>query len=90
MIWEETDEQVERVVEASEWIPFSSCKTQLEERSGVYIFADNDFDVKYIGKAGAGRMVVENKTNQEEQEVGKFFFEVYSAIKKKKIQEQQK
>lgn len=84
MIWEVTDEQNNRVIEASEWIPLSSYKTQLEERAGVYIFTDDDYDVKYIGKAGAGRMVVENKTKQEKQEVGKFFFEVYSALRRKK------
>lgn len=84
MIWEEIDEKDKRVVEVSEWIPLDSYKTALEERAGVYVFADNDFDVKYIGKAGAGRMVVENKAKQQKKEVSKFFFEVYSAIGRKK------
>jgi len=30
-----------------------------KERSGVYIFANRDLQVKYVGKAGPGRMVVE-------------------------------
>jgi len=76
MIWEEKDEHEYRVVKASEWIPLNSYKTELEERAGVYIFADDDFDVKYIGKAGAGRMVVELKNIMT--------FEVYSALRRKK------
>ena len=31
----------------------------LENRAGVYIFADADLQVKYIGLAGAGRIVDE-------------------------------
>lgn len=76
MIWEQSDEQDSRVIEATEWFPLSSYKTALEERAGVYIFAADDFDVKYIGKAGAGRMVAELKYIMT--------FEVYSAINRKK------
>lgn len=76
MTWEEKDEHDNRVTKASEWISLSSYKTELEERAGVYIFADDDFDVKYIGKAGAGRMVVESNYIMT--------FEVYSAIRREK------
>ncbi len=76
MIWEEIEEKDKRVVEASEWIPIGSYKTALEERAGVYIFTDDDLDVKYIGKAGAGRMVKELKYLMT--------YEVYSAINRKK------
>ncbi|PHR44279.1 MAG: hypothetical protein COA32_14795 [Fluviicola sp.] len=84
MIWEKADEEDNRVKKSSEWISLESYKDELEERSGVYIFANDDLDVKYVGKAGAGRMVVENKDKQQEEEVAKFFFEVYDAIRRKK------
>jgi len=32
---------------------------KLEFRAGVYIFANASLQTKYIGKAGAGRMVLE-------------------------------
>lgn len=30
-----------------------------EDRAGVYLFANADLQIKYVGKAGAGRMVIE-------------------------------
>ena len=40
------------------WKPIKDYK-MLEPRGGVYIFADDSEDVKYIGKASIPRMVVE-------------------------------
>ena len=40
------------------WKPIQDYK-MLEPRGGVYIFADDSEDVKYIGKASIPRMVAE-------------------------------
>jgi len=40
------------------WKPINDYK-MLEPRGGVYIFADDSEDVKYIGKASMSRMVSE-------------------------------
>lgn len=53
----------------------------LEPRTGVYIFADNDADVKYVGKAGGKRMVVESDHDTIQQ-----LFEVHNAMYRKKDQ----
>jgi excinuclease UvrABC nuclease subunit len=84
MKWDIEDECDSRVIKATGWIPLKAYKNILEDRAGVYIFADNEFDVKYLGKAGAGRMVVENTITKIKEEVANLFFEVYSAIKRKK------
>ena len=42
----------------------------MKENAGVYVFANDDFDVKYIGKAGKRRIVLEHIQ----------VFEIYSAI----------
>jgi len=41
-----------------EWKPIEDYKT-LKTQGGVYVFADESKDVKYIGKAPNGRMIVE-------------------------------
>jgi len=79
MRWDYSDEYDDRIQETSDWLPIENYK-ELQARSGVYIFADNYFDVQYIGKAGAGRMIVE----EAENEVSKMLFEIYSAIYRKK------
>jgi len=58
MIWDIRDQQDRRVVDYSGWLNLENYEN-LENKSGVYIFADANHDVKYIGKAGAGRMVDE-------------------------------
>ena len=58
MVWQVSDEQNWRVVESSLWLNIEDYK-QLQPRTGVYIFASAIFDVKYVGKAGAGRMIDE-------------------------------
>ena len=58
MIWNNNNSHDRRVVESTRWIYLSNY-TNLEQRSGVYIFANSDHQVKYIGKAGARRMVLE-------------------------------
>jgi len=49
---------VKRVVDTSATIDLDNYK-DLEARAGVYIFMNIDGEVKYIGKAGAGRIVDE-------------------------------
>ena len=58
MKWEPTDQQDSKVIAFTRWRDLVNYGT-FEERAGVYIFASVDWQVKYIGKAGAGRMVGE-------------------------------
>lgn len=58
MKWDSSDQRDYRVVAVDEW-RFLGIYPTLKARAGVYIFADAKLQVKYIGKAGAGRMVKE-------------------------------
>ena len=58
MQWDISDHQDWRVVDNTRWLNISNYQN-LEARAGVYIFADVNHQVKYIGKAGAGRIVDE-------------------------------
>ncbi len=59
MIWDSSDHWDNRVVEYTpRWRYLGNYET-LEPRAGVYIFANASLYVKYVGKAGPGRMVVE-------------------------------
>jgi len=58
MIWNSNDNRDYRVVSHANWRLLNNY-ADLEARSGVYIFADVNKQVKYIGKAGARRMVDE-------------------------------
>ena len=59
MIWDTSDHVDYRVVgHTPRWRDMGDYET-LEPRAGVYIFANANLQVKYVGKAGPGRMVVE-------------------------------
>lgn len=58
MRWDVRDHQDWRVVDYTRWLNIENYQN-LENRAGVYILADVNHQVKYIGKAGAGRMVNE-------------------------------
>jgi gamma-glutamyl phosphate reductase len=58
MEWNPTDQIDSKVVAFTKWRNLENYGT-FEERAGVYIFANVDWQVKYIGMAGAGRMVDE-------------------------------
>lgn len=58
MIWDSSDHDDYRIVEYTGWRNQENYGT-FEHRAGVYLFADVDLHVKYVGKAGAGRMVDE-------------------------------
>jgi excinuclease UvrABC nuclease subunit len=73
MKWNNKDESDLKIQKVSEWTPLDQYK-ELEHKSGVYIFADDNYDVKYIGKAGARRLVLEHT----------HVFEIYSAISRSK------
>ena len=47
-----------RVAEQTGWRDLYNYTT-FQARAGVYIFANSALQVKYVGKAGPGRMVVE-------------------------------
>jgi excinuclease UvrABC nuclease subunit len=58
MQWDISDHGDWRVVAHTRWLNIQNYQN-LQGRAGVYIFADVNHQVKYIGKAGAGRMVSE-------------------------------
>ena len=59
MQWDPNEVVDSRVVSASEWwIKLEEFET-LEQRAGVYLFANAKYEVKYVGKSGAGGMVEE-------------------------------
>ena len=58
MIWDSSDHDNYRVVAYTGWRNLENYGT-FEHRSGVYLFANVDLHIKYIGKAGAERMVAE-------------------------------
>jgi len=58
MAWDSSDHSDYRVVSYTGWKNLENYG-QLESRAGVYLFANESLQIKYIGKAGAGRMVFE-------------------------------
>jgi len=84
MKWDSQDEKDNPIVSASNWFALPFYKKTVEARAGVYIFADKSHDVKYIGKAGAGRLVVE--MDKAVQPAARLIYEIYSAIGRKKDQ----
>jgi len=58
MPWDSGEYSRWQAVDYSGWLKLENYKN-LEERSGVYIFASSDLQVKYVGKAGARRIVQE-------------------------------
>ena len=58
MIWDSSDHFDYRVVAYTGWRYLENYGT-FEHRAGVYLFANVDLHIKYVGKAGAGRMVDE-------------------------------
>ncbi len=58
MILDLKDHRDYRVVEYTGWRDLWNYGT-FQDRAGVYIFANVDLQTKYIGKAGAGRIVKE-------------------------------
>jgi excinuclease UvrABC nuclease subunit len=58
MQWDISDHRDWRVVDYTRWLSIQNYQN-LQKRAGVYIFADVNHQVKYVGKAGAGRMVSE-------------------------------
>jgi excinuclease UvrABC nuclease subunit len=58
MKWDNRDGRDYRVVASSGWTSLTNY-SNLEARAGVYLFADSSLQIKYIGKAGAGRIASE-------------------------------
>jgi hypothetical protein len=50
MIWGDEDDK--KGVSHSTWVPINIYPNLIPEKVGVYIFADDDFDVKYICNTG--------------------------------------
>jgi excinuclease UvrABC nuclease subunit len=61
MQWDPNDVVDSRVVAVSEWWIDLKDYKELESRSGVYLFANANYDIKYIGTAGAHGMTEEIK-----------------------------
>jgi|WetSurMetagenome_2_1015567.scaffolds.fasta_scaffold07585_2 excinuclease UvrABC nuclease subunit len=58
MEWSDYENKDEKVVTASYWRSLGFYE-DLETRSGVFIFANSGKQVKYVGKADAGKMILE-------------------------------
>ena len=58
MLWDSSDHVDNRVVAYTRWRYLENYGT-FEHRAGVYLFASADLHIKYVGKVGAVRMVVE-------------------------------
>jgi len=56
MRWEESDQTGRRVASFGPWCALDEIELRFPQRAGVYIFADDDQEVQYIGKAGAYRL----------------------------------
>lgn len=69
MKWNENHENDNRIVDKTDWFLLDDYK-ELKENAGVYVFVNDNLDVKYIGRAGQGRMVLEHIQ----------VFEIHSAI----------
>ena len=69
MKWNGNQEEDKRIVDKTDWFLIDNYK-ELKENAGVYVFVNDDLDVKYIGRAGQGRMVLEHI----------HIFEIHSAI----------
>jgi len=59
MKWNGNQEEDKRIVDKTDWFLIDNYK-ELKENAGVYVFVNDDLDVKYIGRAGQGRMVLEH------------------------------
>ena len=59
MQWDTRDGSDTRVVDRGGWCAIGSMGDVFPGRTGVYVFADTTLQVRYVGKAGAGRLRVE-------------------------------
>jgi len=57
-MWDTSDHRRYEVVDYTNWRLLKNYRS-LEPRAGVYVFADRNHQVRYVGKAGPGRMVDE-------------------------------
>jgi hypothetical protein len=58
MLWDPAEQKAHRVTGYSFWLYIENYE-YLENKAGVFIFANASQSVKYIGKAGAGKMSLE-------------------------------
>lgn len=59
--WDSKSGQDSKVVARGGWGDLPDCLDNFPARAGVYVFADVELQVKYVGKAGAGRLQKEAK-----------------------------
>ena len=59
MLWELNDAEDYRIETWDGWFGLGSVQKNAPNRAGVYTFVNSDFEVIYVGKAGAGRLQVE-------------------------------
>lgn len=72
MEWESEDEKGDyRIAEKTGWMKIENREKHLEDRAGVYVLADAARHVKYIGKAGPGRLAKEVNNAIEYRKKGK-------------------
>ncbi|MDN5326561.1 MAG: catalytic domain [Moorella sp. (in: firmicutes)] len=56
MKWDSSDEKDKRIVEFGRWYGLNEVDDKAPERAGAYVFINDSYDVKYVGKAGARRL----------------------------------
>lgn len=56
MRWDAGDEKDNRIRSMGRWFPISSADEKAPTQAGVYVFTDFELQVRYVGKAGAGRL----------------------------------
>ena len=59
MKWDSSDKLDSHIVDSGRWFKLSSAQENAPVRSGVYVFANSELQVKYVGKAGASRLRAE-------------------------------
>lgn len=59
MRWNPQHEHDRRVINIGGWHEITKVEAHFPDCAGVYVFADADLHVKYVGKAGARRLRVQ-------------------------------
>ena len=73
MIWDTKSEKDSRIKEKGRWSPLDldAIDRLVPDRAGVYIFADVNLHIKYVGHAGAGNLREGIKSAIKQRKKGK-------------------
>lgn len=59
--WQKSDENNSKIVDMGGWYNLETVEEKAPNRAGVYVFVNVALQVKYVGKAGDGRLKEEIK-----------------------------